>query len=103
MAGGFADNCDAGIDDGLSVLLAETPSSDLERPAYTFVWWLSCATDGPLWSNLAYVIAGLGLIATILRIREPSLDTYVLGTFGVLALPVGLPAVYEAYHRRPAS
>lgn len=68
-------------------------------PAYTFVCWLYCATYDPLWSNLAYVIAGLGLIAIIHRIRKPTSTTYPLITFGVLALPLGLPAVYEAYRR----
>jgi hypothetical protein len=69
-------------------------------PAYTFVCWLYCATYDPLWSNLAYGIVALGIVATIVAIRESSWDTYALVAFEVLALPLGLPALYEAYRRR---
>jgi hypothetical protein len=69
-------------------------------PAYTFVCWLYCATYDPLWSNLAFVIAAFGIVATIVAVRDSSWDTYALVAFGMLALPLGLPALYEAYRRR---
>lgn len=69
-------------------------------PAYTFVCWLYCATYDPLWSNLAYGIAVLGIVATTVAVRNSSWDTYALVIFGVLALPLGLPVLYEAYRRQ---
>lgn len=69
-------------------------------PAYTFVCWLYCATYDPLWSNLAYGIVALGIVATIVAVRDSSWDTHALVAFGVLALPLGLPALCEAYRRR---
>jgi len=63
-------------------------------PAYTFVCWLYCSSYDALWSDLAYLIAFLGLVATVLAVRRWNGTGYALLGFGLLALPLGLPAVY---------
>jgi hypothetical protein len=68
-------------------------------PSYTFVCWLYCSSYVPTWSNAAYAVAALGLGATLLAHRDADLTKYALATFGVLALPLGLPALYAAYLR----
>ncbi|MFC6987567.1 hypothetical protein ACFQJD_02240 [Haloplanus sp. GCM10025708] len=68
-------------------------------PAYTFVCWLYCSTYNVLWSNTAYVIALFGIVTTILVVRHQDRDRYALLGFGILALPLGLPALYEGYRR----
>lgn len=68
-------------------------------PAYTFVCWLYCSTYDVIWSDTAYVIATVGIVATFLTARHHDLDEYALLGFGVLALPLGLPALYEGYQR----
>jgi len=68
-------------------------------PAYTFVCWLYCSTYDVLWSNTAYVIALFGIVTTILVIRHQDRDRYALLGFGFLALPLGVPALYEGYRR----
>lgn len=69
-------------------------------PAYTFICWLYCATYDPLWSNFAYGIVFLGIVATVVALRDSTWDTFTLAAFGVLSLPLGVPALYEAYRRR---
>lgn len=68
-------------------------------PSYTFVCWLYCSSYDPLWSNLAYGVALLGVVATVFAARKSTWSTFGLVAFGVLALPLGLPALYEAYRR----
>nr|WP_323192518.1 hypothetical protein [Halostella sp. PRR32] len=68
-------------------------------PAYTFVCWLYCSTYDVLWSNTAYVIALFGIVTTILVVRHQDKDRYAFLGFGFLALPLGLPALYEGYRR----
>jgi hypothetical protein len=68
-------------------------------PSYTFVCWLYCSTYNPLWSNLAYAVATVGLAAFARLVRRSSLAVAMEMIFGVLALPLGLPAVYDAYRR----
>jgi hypothetical protein len=68
-------------------------------PAYTFVCWVYCSTYDPLWSALAYGVAALGVVATVLAVRNSSRTAIAEGVFGVLALPLGMPALYDAYHR----
>jgi hypothetical protein len=68
-------------------------------PAYTFVCWLYCSTYNVLWSNTAYVIALFGIVTTILVVRHQDRDRYALLGLGILALPLGLPALYEGYRR----
>jgi hypothetical protein len=68
-------------------------------PAYTFICWLYCSTYDAVWSNAAYVIALLGVAATILALQRTRARGYALLGFGTLALPLGLPALYEGYRR----
>lgn len=68
-------------------------------PAYTFVCWAYCSTYEPFWSNLAYVLIALGGVATLFAYRGNRLGDYGLALFGFLALPLGLPALFEAYRR----
>ncbi|WP_435100874.1 hypothetical protein [Halarchaeum sp. P4] len=65
-------------------------------PAYTFLCWGYCSTYVPSWSNLAYLVAGLGVVAVLLGRRDGPHSRVVAGAFGVLALPLGLPALYAA-------
>ncbi|WP_348610925.1 hypothetical protein [Halobaculum rarum] len=70
-------------------------------PSYTFVCWLYCSSYDPLWSNLAYGVATVGLVASTLLVWRESLGVVVVveAFFGVLALPLGLPAIYDAHRR----
>jgi hypothetical protein len=68
-------------------------------PAYTFVCWLYCSTYGAVWSNASYVIALLGVVATFLALQRSQRSGYALLGFGILSLPLGLPALYEGYRR----
>ncbi|MDS0476298.1 hypothetical protein [Natrinema sp. 1APR25-10V2] len=70
-------------------------------PSYTLVCWLYCSSYDPVWSNAAYAVAALGVGATLLAIRRDRLQsaTALLGAFGVLAFPLGLPAGYAALRR----
>lgn len=72
-------------------------------PSYTVVCWLYCSSYDPLWSNAAYLVATLGIGATLLAASRTRLSPYALGLFGVLSLPLGLPALYEGYRRHTAT
>ncbi|GGL29462.1 hypothetical protein GCM10009037_11410 [Halarchaeum grantii] len=65
-------------------------------PAYTFLCWGYCSTYVSAWSDLAYLVTGLGAAAFLLRRRDASHARLATGAFGVLALPLGLPALYAA-------
>ncbi|SFQ20472.1 hypothetical protein SAMN05216277_1353 [Halolamina pelagica] len=47
-------------------------------PSYTFVCWLCCSSYDVVWSITAYVIALLGIVATLLAMRHQDVDSYVL-------------------------
>ena len=68
-------------------------------PAYTFVCWAYCSTYDAVWSNAAYAIALLGVFVTILALQRTRTRGYALLGFGILALPLGLPALYEGYRQ----
>ncbi|WP_369335371.1 hypothetical protein [Halostella sp. PRR32] len=68
-------------------------------PAYTFVCWLYCSTYDTIWSNAAFLIALLGAVTTILILQRTRRTKYALIGFGILALPLGLPALYEGSRR----
>ncbi|WP_262181112.1 hypothetical protein [Haloarcula laminariae] len=68
-------------------------------PAYTFVCWLYCSTYDVIWSNAAFLIALLGAVATVLILQRTRGTKYALIGFGVLALPLGLPALYVGSRR----
>ncbi|SFP54672.1 MULTISPECIES: hypothetical protein [Halolamina] len=69
-------------------------------PSYTFVCWLYCSSYEPIWSNAAYAVAGLGVVATAVAVRRFRGDVVALAAFGVLAFPLGLPALVAARRRR---
>ncbi|WP_265111575.1 hypothetical protein [Halosolutus halophilus] len=68
-------------------------------PSYTFACWFYCSTYDVVWSNIAYGIALIGIGATALAIRRDSRASAALVAFGILALPLGLPALFEGYRR----
>lgn len=68
-------------------------------PSYTVVCWLYCSTYDPLWSNLAYGVAFFGVGTTYLAYRNSSFSRYALAAFGMLAFPLGVPALFDAYRR----
>ena len=68
-------------------------------PSYTLVCWGYCATYDPVWSNLAYAVAFLGAGAAFLAYRESTRAKYALAAFGLLAFPLGVPALLDAYRR----
>lgn len=68
-------------------------------PAYTFVCWVYCATYDTVWSTAAYIIAFLGIVATWMALQDRNWTGYAVIGFGLFALPLGLPAVYEGYLR----
>lgn len=75
-----------------------TPST-WNAPSYTLVCWLYCSTYNPLWSNLAYAVVGLGGVSLLLAYQRNRLGEYGLAAFGVLAFPLGVPVLFEAYRR----
>ena len=68
-------------------------------PSYTLVCWAYCSSYDPLWSNLAYVVVLLGAGGAYLAYRDSPRAKYGLAAWGVLAFPLGVPALYEAYRR----
>ena len=68
-------------------------------PAYTFVCWLYCSTYDVIWSNAAFLVALLGAVATVLILQRTRGTKYALIGFGILALPLSLPALYEGTRR----
>ena len=71
-------------------------------PSYTFVCWLYCSSYDPVWSNLAYAVAALGVVTAVLARRDGPIAAYALAAFGTLSLPLGLPVLYELRRRRGA-
>jgi hypothetical protein len=68
-------------------------------PSYTLVCWGYCSTYDPLWSNLAYAVGVFGVGSVYLSYRDSAYANHALATFGILAFPLGIPAVYDAYRR----
>lgn len=68
-------------------------------PSYTFVCWGYCSSYIPFWSNAAYAVATFGVGAVILAYWRSRWAKHALATFGVLALPLGIPVLFEAYRR----
>lgn len=68
-------------------------------PSYTVVCWLYCSTYDVFWSNAAYAVALLGVVATLLGLWRRNGAGYAILGFGILAFPLGLPALYEGYRR----
>ncbi|NHN49201.1 hypothetical protein G9464_16605 [Halostella sp. JP-L12] len=68
-------------------------------PSYTFVCWLYCSSYDVIWSNAAYAVALFGIVTTVHALRCRNGAGYALIGFGILALPLGLPALYAGYRR----
>jgi len=68
-------------------------------PSYTLVCWLYCSSYEPMWSNITYGIAGIGIIGIFAAYFYTRQAKYLIGAFGVLAFPLGIPAIFEAYRR----
>lgn len=66
-------------------------------PSHTLVCWGYCSTYVPHWSNAAFVVVGIGFVATSLAYRGASTSKHALAVFGILAFPLGIPALYEIY------
>ncbi|GAA0278719.1 hypothetical protein [Halobacterium noricense] len=65
-------------------------------PSYTLVCWGYCSSYVPTWSNLAYAVAVLGVVAFLLTRSDGRSGRRLAAVFGVLALPLGLPALVYA-------
>jgi hypothetical protein len=65
-------------------------------PSYTFVCWGYCSSYVPAWSNLAYVVAALGIAAFVLAASGRASGRRLAAVFGVLSLPLGIPALVYA-------
>lgn len=72
-------------------------------PSYTLVCWAYCSSYVPAWSNLAYGVVFLGIGAAYLAYRNSPRAKYGLAMWGVLAFPLGVPALYGAYRRHTES
>ena len=68
-------------------------------PSYTLVCWGYCATYDPMWSDLAYAVAFLGVGAAYLAHRDSPRAKHALAAFGLLAFPLGVTALLDAYRR----
>lgn len=68
-------------------------------PSYTLVCWAYCSSYILFWNNLAYAVALVGIGATALAYRDSPWATYGLAVWGILAFPLGIPALYDAYRR----
>ncbi|MFO8035234.1 MAG: hypothetical protein R6U57_01200 [Anaerolineales bacterium] len=69
-------------------------------PAYTLVCWLYCATYNPLWSNAAYAISGMGILAVMLAWRRSRWVATTLTAFGILSFPLGIPTIFISRLRK---
>ncbi|QDX40113.1 hypothetical protein [Salarchaeum sp. JOR-1] len=65
-------------------------------PAYTVVCWAYCSSYVTVWSTLAYAVAAVGVAAFLAARTDGDRAAVAAGAFGVLALPLGVPALYYA-------
>lgn len=66
-------------------------------PSYTLVCWAYCSYYIPFWNNLAYVVALVGVGVVVLAYRDSPWASYGLAAWGILAFPLGIPALYDVY------
>ncbi|MFC6965308.1 hypothetical protein ACFQJ8_28040 [Halocatena marina] len=71
-------------------------------PSYTLVCWAYCSSYIPFWSDLAYAVALVGIRMVSLAYRDSPWTTYGLAAWGILAFPLGIPALCDAYRRYTA-
>ena len=69
-------------------------------PAATALCWAYCATGIGLWSTLALGTAVLGLLTWGAASREWESDWLFAILFGVLSLPLGIPAIWYGLRAR---
>jgi len=69
-------------------------------PAATAVCWAFCATGAPLWGWVTAAVAGLGGLACAGSERDWSGRRFLAVLFGVLSLPLGVPALYWGVRER---
>jgi len=68
-------------------------------PAATAVCWAFCATGAPVWGAITAVVAALGVLAWVGAERDWSRQAWLAVLFGVLSVPLGVPAIYWGYTR----
>jgi len=68
-------------------------------PAATAVCYAFCATGAPVWGVVTAAVAGLGGLAWVSAERDWDRQGWLAVLFGVLSLPLGVPAVYWGYRR----
>lgn len=66
-------------------------------PAATAVCWAFCATGAPLWGMLTAGVVALGVLSWVAVSREWRASGWLTMLFGVLSLPLGVPAIYWGY------
>lgn len=62
--------------------------------------WLCCVTYNPLWSNAAYAISGMGILAVMMVWRRSRWTAAALTAFGILSFPLGIPAIFISRLRK---
>jgi hypothetical protein len=70
------------------------PGTTWNAPSYTLLCWGYCSSCLPAWSNAAFAVASLGALATGLALARSERASHALTAFGVLAFPLGIPAIY---------
>lgn len=68
-------------------------------PAATAVCWAYCATGASVWGLLASLVATAGLLTWLASSRGWRGADRLAVAFGVLSLPLGVPALYYGYRR----
>lgn len=68
-------------------------------PSYTLVCWGYCSSYVPIWSDLAYLVGLLGVGGAYLAYRDSPWAASGLTAWGILAFPLGIPALFAGYRR----
>ena len=68
-------------------------------PAATAACWAYCATGASVWGLVTVAVATLGLLAWLATARGWRGGASTTLAFGVLSLPLGVPAIYLGYRR----
>lgn len=69
-------------------------------PAATAACWAFCATGAPVFGLATALVVAVGALAWLASPRGWSMRWLVTGGFGVLSLPLGVPAIYLAARQR---
>lgn len=68
-------------------------------PAATGVCWAYCATGEPAWGLATFAVGTVGLVAWLAARADARGSGWLAVSFGVLSLPLGVPALYWGYER----